>query len=337
MKTKIIFILTLFFLSAYLVNGQAGLANPEDIGKIKERTFLIMLEEPKKELMAKLKPEEQEKYTADINSYNEMMKTLMPKVWTLSSKIDFKTRSEIMELINARDPNYTYLEYEKYRVQLGSVGGFRSTFQSDAKRDLLNVVNPGGAIAETNLSIRPTDKAATSLEIISVRMPSVFPTKGEMANAVKEILYTFDKRMAGMKTMQLATQPKREAKRLATMKLLINSDDLNATEEQIKKVYPYPYEIVKGKEQQDLAILSNDTSYAVIKVIPLGNKSYAYRVFAASDGTLLASSNNSQSTGVSVGGIGVIDDARAMEAHKIKDDHLKLIGNQVRDSIKYEK
>jgi hypothetical protein len=56
------FVAAFLLLSAGFVNGQAGMSNTEDIEKIKARTLLIMTEEPKEELLAKLKPEEQEKY-----------------------------------------------------------------------------------------------------------------------------------------------------------------------------------------------------------------------------------------------------------------------------------
>jgi hypothetical protein len=336
MKKQMTFIVAFLLLNACIVNGQAGLANVDDIEKIKARTFLIMLEEPKEDLVAKLKPEEQERYKADIAAYNTMMKDLFPKVWTLSSKVDFKTRSEIMALIKAKDAGYAYLEYEKYRVQFANPASLRATFRTD-KKEKLGGLNPiGGDYIASTVSIRLTEKANTSLEIISISLPSPFPTKGEMANAVKEILYTFDKRMNGMKTMQIATLPKKEAKRLANMTLLINSDDIDASEEMIKKVYPYPYEILSGKAKQDLAILSNDSAYAVIKVIPHSDRNYSYYVFAAADGALLATANDSQSTGVSLGG-GILDDAKALTANQIKSDHFKLIANQVKDSIKFEK
>lgn len=321
--------------SSSFSKGQAGMSNPEDIEKIKAQTLLIMIEEPKEELLAKLKPEEQEIYKQDITTYNEMMRNLFPKIWTLSTDVDFKTRKEIMALIKAKDANYAYLEYEKYKVQFANALSFRATFQTGSKDDLKKLLNPAPSYAETTIAIRFTEKPNTSLEVISIRMPSAFPTKGEMACAVKQIEYTFTKKMEGIKNMALASQYRKEAKRLANMTLLINKDDIDASEDAVKEVYAYPYEIINGKERQDLAMISGDSAYAVISVIPVGNGQFSYRVFAT-DGTLLAIANSEQERGVSIGGIAAVEAGKSMVADQIKKDHFKIISNQVRDSIKFK-
>jgi hypothetical protein len=330
-------LIVLLLIQATISYGQAGLSNPDDIEKIKQRTFLVMLEEPKQDLMEKLKPEEQENYTADINAYNSMMQELMPALWKISAKLEFKKRSEIMELIKSKDQGYAYLEYEKYRVQFANVSSLRMTFKSE-KGEKMGGLNPvGETYIASSISIRLTEKANTSLEIISIPVASPFPSKGEMALAVKEILYTFDKRASGIKTMQLATLPKKEAKKLEKMKLLVNADDTDASEEAIKKVYPYPFELVKGKEALDAAILTGDSGTAVIKIIPNGNRSYSYKVFSCSEGGMLASSNSSENGGVYIGPASGLQMAQSVMADRIRAEHFKLIATDIKNSIKYEK
>lgn len=327
------FAVSLFLIAGGLIAGnlqaQVGLSKLEAIAKVKARTMLVIVEEPSEKLLSTIKPEELENYKKDIADYNAMMAELAPKIWTISPKIEFKTRAEVYKLVEAKDPGYAFMEYEKYRVQFASAASYYATRRACGFKDKLAGTNIlGGDYIKSEFSIRLTDDKMYGLQIIGIPMPSPCPTSADLVFAMKTIQLHFKYKEEGLSEIKISQLFKTNAPQLKNMKLYVNKQDTEATLEDIKKVYSHPVEMFEGRAEIDQAILNATEGIAVCIMIPHSDQSYSFYVYKASDLSVLAYTNDSQSTGVSVGGIGMVDMARDLTRNKMKRDHFKIFGKQ---------
>lgn len=311
------------------VMAQVGLSKPEAIEKVKARTMLVIVEEPSEKLLKSLKPEEIDNYKNDIASYNAMMAELAPKYWTMSPKIEFKTRTEVYKLVEAKDAGYAFMEYEKYRVQFATSSSYYATRRACGFKDRLAGTNPiGGDYIRSEFSIRLTDDKMYGLPIIGITMPSPCPTSADLVFAFKTIQNHFKYKLEGLNEIKVSQLFKTNAPQLKNLTLYVNKQDTECSIDDIKKVYPYPVEMFESREAIDNAIMKASEGIAVVIMIPYSESSYSFYAYKASDLTVLAYTNDSQSTGVSVGGIGMVDMARDLMRNKMKRDHFKIFAKQ---------
>jgi len=112
------FLLTLLTISK--AQNQKINLTPDDIRNFENRTLVVELleEEPalikKYEKQAAKHPDKLDNYLLFINRYNEYIQSAFEKHWTLTSKLVFKTTSEIKELAKEKSSDYLILRFDNF-------------------------------------------------------------------------------------------------------------------------------------------------------------------------------------------------------------------------------
>ena len=168
----------LFVFCTTFIYGQKGNCKPEDAQAVKDRTLIVVVEEPNLDLLNKLDDKQKAFYTKDISDYNDMMKQLMPKYWSYGSKVEFKTTSEVAALVKSKSKDYAYLEHTKFTVNYYGKSSLNATMNLQNTGGGANPV--GGDYMETAVCVRLTDANPLGLPVWSAYLPSPFPTAGQM-------------------------------------------------------------------------------------------------------------------------------------------------------------
>ncbi len=321
--------ISIAIVAGLLISGssfpQMGGAKMEDLKKIQSRTLLVVLEEPEKKLLDKLNPEEQANYQKDIADYNVNIKSAIAHCWKFTEQVEYRNRSEVIMLIKSKDKKSAYLESSKYKENFATPATFRATFNRKDIKDKPNLAMPMGDIYKVSeLDIRLCDDNPLSPPVYGQFMLNVFPNKADLVYALKQIQIYFGYRLKDMSYGAVLKEANKNGAKLPSLTLLIDEQDTELKNDEIKKVYPYPFELVK-KEKIDEAILNADSKYAFAAVIPSGADSYLFEVYDAAEELELARSAPDQNTGISFGG-GLLDEVKDLTKNKLKKDHFKIFG-----------
>ena len=332
MKTKLTLLCSAVLATSFL-HAQEGLSKAEDVKEIQKRTIIVVTEEVNEKLAAKLEGDQQAQYKKDIEDYNAAIKEAVPGFWTFNKEIEYKTRAEVDKLTKAKNKKYAYIEYNKFTVNTANAAAYKSTYQfKEGAKDITFV---GGDYNCTNLNIRLCDENPLGPPVYGVRLPNPFPDKTDLANALKSMQLQFGYKLDGKKDIPIFNMFKDNAKALTGLTLLVNETNTDLKIEDIKKAYPHPVELV-SKAKIDEAILKSDDKTAFVHVIPNEGSSYSFYILSAKDATVLGYTNDTQSTGVKVGGLvgGTAGTALAlnkeMTKRKVKKDHFKIFAKHVK-------
>ncbi len=254
----------LFMLSSSLAFGQMGSSKKDETDEVKIRTLIVVVEEADPGLLKVLNDEEKAFYADEIKTYNSTMTQLMPKYWTFSSKVEFKTRSQVDSLVKAKSTNYAYLEDTKFTANYGYKLTLQNTLRmKDGKSSLLSP----GDIAQTALCVRLTDNKPFRDPVYGVYLPSVFITPGGILYALKAIQLHMSLKSAGKSENEVNKMYKDNAKNLSNMTLEFESSRCKLSDDDFKKSYPYPYKAVSAGSI-DSAIVNQQANTAVVLFVP---------------------------------------------------------------------
>lgn len=329
MKKKLMMMLLLTGSAAY---AQVGNSKPEDVQEVKKRTLVVVTEEVNEKLTSKLEGEQLAQYKKDIEDYNKDIKEAVTNAWKFNTKIEYKTRAEVDKLTKSKSKEYAYIEYNKFTVNCANATAYKATYQF--KDGVKGVTLVGGDYDCTQLNIRLCDENPLGPPVFGARLANPFPNKADLVYALKAIQLQFGYKLEGKKDIPIFNMFKDNAKALTGLTLLVNENNTDLNLEEIKKAYPYPVELVK-KEKIDAAILSSDPKIAFLIMIPNGHDSFSFMILSANDCAVLGYTNDEQSTGVKVGGLGgslgaALDAKKEMTKSKVKKDHFKLFAKQVK-------
>lgn len=300
MKKIIILALCLLSTAGF---AQMGFGKPEEVAAVKKRALLVMLEEedPKKVTKLNKKPEELALYQSEIRRVNDAMKEAA-KYWTFHSTVDFKTRSEIIKLQEAKNKNYAVLSFTRYKIE-----NWHTNFQSTAPNSAKIYYNGNtGSFTSTSSYWYGQRYVGGSREIASVyidlieglengrpvyiqNLPNLFPTLGDLVFGVQMVQSYLEGRLSGKKRSEGMEDIKEYAEVLKTKTLLLDREDIkgNLKEEEIAKNYPYKY-IVTDYATIEKAILEKDKNYAYVQITPMmGTSGFVHMVVDAEKALLI--------------------------------------------------
>ncbi len=302
--------------------AQLGSSKKDDVTLIKDRVLLIVVEEPKAELMDKLKDDDKTFYQTEIDEYNALIKKVLPKYWKFSTKIEFQTRTEVNKLVKSKNEKYAYLEYSKFRVHFSNSMGLKAT--KNMKNGKFNLV---GGYEESSFDIRLCEDNPLGVPVYGVYMPSVEPNEGEMVYALKQMQLQLNRKLEGLKDIGIYSLYKDNARQMSGMKLLIDKELLNIEENEIEKYYTFPYEVV-DKARIDKAFVDEESGVFTFVFIPRSGGETSTVVVDTKDGNEMGRTDNSRTTGVSVS-VGNMDKyKKEFTKGSIRKDDLKIIAKQ---------
>jgi hypothetical protein len=123
MKSKSLLLLaTALLLQTTAARAQFGLGKPKEIALVKSQPLIVILKEEDPKQLKKLagKPEDLADYKASIADYNSQMRELAPKLWKLSSAVEFKPESELESLRKAKKSQRAVLRHLTFRSGTGT-------------------------------------------------------------------------------------------------------------------------------------------------------------------------------------------------------------------------
>lgn len=324
MKKLLILPLLLAFTAA---NAQWGSAKQQDCQAIKNRTLIVVVEETNANLVKKLDPDEKDFYNKEVDEYNAMMKQLMPKYWKYNDKVIFKTRSEVEQLVKSKSKDYAYMEDNKFTSNYANHAALKATMKiQEGKTPLF-----GSDYSETAICIRLTDDNPNGNPVYGIYLPSAFPTSGQMVYGLKQLELYLQYKNDGKKELEINKLYKENAKNLASKTLLIDKDETSLTDAEIKKYYPFPYQLV-DKAKIDSAFLNEESNYVTFVFIPRAGNKMTTMVVTTGDGTEMARTDNSWNKGVGISFGGIADQAAKQDATMgtVRKDDLKYIAKEAK-------
>lgn len=324
MKKLLILPLLLAFTAA---NAQWGTAKQEDCQAVKQRTLIVIVEETNPNLVKKLDDKEKDFYTKEVDDYNTMMKQLIPKYWKFNSNVVFKTRTEVEQLVKSKSKDYAYIEDNKFTSNYANHASLIATM--DMKNGTTNFF--GGGYSETAVCIRLTDNNPLGNPVYGVYLPTAFPSNGQMVYGLKQLELHLQYKNDGKKELEINKLYKENAKNLANMTMLIDKDETDLSEAEIKKCYPFPYKLV-DKTQIDQAFLNEDSKLVTFVFIPRDGNKINTMVVTTSDGTEMGRTNSdwNKGVGVSFGGLDQLAGQNEPKKGTIRKDDLKYITDEAK-------
>ena len=309
MKKQIILLALLF--SAVITHAQMSSIPLKYYAEFKKRTLIVVVEEPRADLLGKLDAEQQAVYKQEIEEYNTLTKWAMDTYYKTSNPVEYKTRTEVEPIIKNKDKAYAILENVKFSEFYESKMGFE---QVQKNRFIKEQNHLNGALFVKSLisriDIRFAENHESYIPELGEYFPNPFPTKAETAYVFKQIAATLDLREKGIDYNKEEKHIKSE-KKLKSLTLLISENDMDSKEDREKflKAYPNPVEIV-SKEKFEEAILNNDARYAAVFTVPTINTDtedmqFYFFVYDCGSGLTLTKSVPQEKIGVSVGGGGL--------------------------------
>lgn len=303
--------------------GQSGSSKKADVDAIKSRTLLVVLEETNQELLNKLDQPEKDFYTSEIEKYNKAIQELAPKYWKFS-KVEFKPRAEVNKLVKSKSPAFAYLQFSKITSNMTNMSGIKMMM------DLRDGSDPtiGGAYSESALEVRLTENNPLSPPVYGVYMPSPFPTQGEIVYGLKQLQLQLKYKSEGLKDGAINAMMKENAKEMTKKTLLLDKARLGVKEEEVKKYYPYPYELVT-KERIDEAFLKEESDKVAFVFIPRSGDSYNPNIVDTNEGKEMGRTNADATTGVGISTPDIDQVKKEMNRGKVRKDDLKIIAKQI--------
>jgi hypothetical protein len=265
MKVKILLsITTAILLQAAAAQAQFGLGKPKEIAVVKSQPLIVILKEEDPKQLKKLasKPEELADYKAGIADYNAQMRELAPKLWKLSSGVEFKPESELETLRKAKKTQRPVLRHLSFAL------GHRHRLGG----------KPMGSLNVNDYYYTTEQVSALVIDLlgegdenhvgrIQIAAGPVYPS--DMIFSLKYLQTYLQARADGRSSGDMREEIAQNGKRIPTKTLLIDEGDVKnkLTAADIKQVYPYPYQIVP-RTTIEQAVADGDAHYAYIRLLP---------------------------------------------------------------------
>lgn len=267
------------------VKAQFGFGKPEDIQQVKQRKLIVIIEQPNKDLMQKLrrkgKTDEIKEYQDALDQYNAEMKEVVSKFWSFSANdIVYMTPDAVDKLHHSHD--YAVL----YCATNDGYGSEHLDWSPGGK----DKIKTDGY---TQMCVELLEK---SKPIYVLGIPDIFPSKADLVYGVTAIEYYFNYRLSHVKASRKEVNEMLQQNQsiLAHRTLLLRQDEISKKlkPEDIKKAYPYPYRVV-SEDDMDQYVINADSNYAYTIIAPyVGDREviYVQYVYDCKDGTVLGMS-----------------------------------------------
>jgi hypothetical protein len=294
---KVSFILILALLSNML-SAQFSMTSHKEALKIKNSTLLVSFEEEDPKKVSKLsKKKDKTKlkhYKDQIEGRNIALQGAVEHYWTFSDNVEYVTASEAKALMKANKDKYVkisygkFLDYERYKTNTGQNGkpagwstgsdGFLTYNRSTKYTVLANVI--------TTLEI--TDPKG----MIKVYLPNVYASLSDAVYGIQgmQFILRYLAESPDHKIPKIQKYIRNNAGNLKDLTLLVDKNQVHKKlkESDIRKIYPYKFELVDGKAI-DEAIIEKDKRYAYVTIVDTpggkGNVS-THTITGAEDGKL---------------------------------------------------
>jgi hypothetical protein len=260
--------------------AQMGFGKIEEIQQVKSRRLIVVIEEPSERMMKKLQKRPRkgdvEDYKADLATYNENLKAVVEKFWPYNkSGIQYKTLKEVEKLEKSNSKGYAVLT-----ILSSKPSSMRAGFLYDDGiywvKDIKDDFDDRDDFMFSTMVINTIEDWGKK-PVYYVPLFDVFPTKASMVYGIKSIQTYFNYRIAKKKS-GVSSKEEQERKEnqmnekfpeLAQKTLLIRSEwlDEKLNEEEIKKVYPFKFQVC-DRETMDKLVLEQDANYAYGVIMP---------------------------------------------------------------------
>jgi hypothetical protein len=263
---------------------------PVNLTALKAQPLLVQLDEPDPKELKELakKPDDLREYQAYVAYCNTQLQQLVPKLWTLSSAVEFKTLTELNALRAAKGAPLTVLRHTAYRATL-SVGGVNNRF--------------GPALSSERITAMQLSQfnGKKEEELVTAPIATTAIRPSDIVFAVRYLQNELQAQAAGKSRQDLLASYAEYGKRLRTKILLLNEADVKdkLTEKDIKQAYPFPYQLVP-RSTIEAAVLAADPRYAYVQLTLVGPGITAQTAVDAADGEILGISASMQGVGKGV-------------------------------------
>ena len=115
-KINLILVLSLFSTLGFSQMVSKTIGTPSDFKKMMTKTLVVeILEEGDGRRMSKVDVENKKDFKALIKSYNAHIKAAVEEIWTLNKNIEYKTSTEVDEIIKNKNDKYVLLSYYEHK------------------------------------------------------------------------------------------------------------------------------------------------------------------------------------------------------------------------------
>ncbi|HTF80299.1 MAG TPA: hypothetical protein VL947_01185 [Cytophagales bacterium] len=284
------------FISAILIGlttiyAQKANTTFKDAQEIKRRTLLLVLPENNKVTLKGYIEEDStfgKLYTEDIEGQRAALKKAVLRFWTFTDSVVVVSSQEAKALQKNEPKKYAVMkigENTQDRVYIHSHPEPPQAAWSASYGELVydhNMRYNLRMLGVTTLVIGLPGKA------IEVHLPKVSPSEGDFIYAVSQMNYILSYVLQSEEHSSnklLRKQEEAKAQNLMNKTLLLDAQELGCTNDEIKKVYPYPFKIVNYRDIE-VAIMRKDTDYMMITGSRIDPLRTTYLLSNTGDGTI---------------------------------------------------
>ncbi len=290
-------LVSLFVLAVNNVFAQFSITSQKQAALIRDATLVVVLEEESPKQLKKLAKRGEEQlanYRIQLAGRNKALTEAVKEYWTLSDEILIKTYDEIEELIDQGDKEYVMIEFGKHL----DYEYHKSNFSYNGKpvgwtrTGGTLLYNPATKFTKLANEICTVEIFYNGKSLTKAYLPNLSPSKAEAVYGIKVLQYQLNYLLASPdnRITGFVKHIKANNKDLANVTLLIDEDEIDPelNESEIKKHYPFPFEIV-DLEKITEAILNENSDYAYVKIVatPTGKGNvFMHTLTGAGDGKL---------------------------------------------------
>lgn len=276
-------VFTLFVICAFgtSMHAQMGLGRPEDINAVKSRQLIVMIEEPRAQILKyieKRKVKDKvsiEEYKADIDAFNTNMKEVLESYWPYNkSNIQYKTFEEIKALRKSGSKEFVVVNCISARASEFNMS-YAETLGLFWTKNAMDFQTEGSGDYFTFFKVFLIE-FFDEKPVFYTPVFDLIPSKAAIVFGIKNTSDYFTMRLnkkSGSNTRderdRIQNQLAKRAPTLAQKTLLIRKDwlDPKLTEQMIKKVYPYKFKICT-RDEMDAIVITYNEQYAYGVVFP---------------------------------------------------------------------
>lgn len=255
----------------------------EDIAFVKNRPLVVALESEDPAILKNFKkyPKDLQKYKDEIATKNQELREAITEFWTFTERLpQFLNMEEALTLRKAgkaivlRANGHGFDYYRRNAQYIRSYGSNLDEMQARRIANLppinkgINALNPGMYRKSNEASYLELLVSQKERGLVTVYLPADTTSKIDFVYGIQQMQYVLNYLQEGKDIRKFKAQLHQNHKELKDKILLIAREDLDQkiTEADIKKIYPYPFEIC-DREKIEQAILSKSPNYAYVQLV----------------------------------------------------------------------
>ncbi len=307
----------------------------KDALKVKGRTLLVTLYEENANTLKKLKGNANAiaNYQEDIQAQNEMVISTFKNYWNYTTAIEYKPYTEAKALLKANKEKYVLLNiYENTTYTIVR----RTSYSPEAGKLSYQLPNGMYRIKDREFSDRQTYiflEDSNGGTIMYTNIPHLDPEPSDLVYSIQQMQYILryleaseSNKISKLKHDEMEKNaPELKTKTLFLCKEFLDED---LTEQEIKKVYPYPFKVVT-QEELDKAIVEKTPGVAFVQLasVPGGeNRASSHTIQDAETGKMYYL-NAPNPIKFNTGGFGTITTKKG--TYKIREKNLKDYAEEI--------